>query len=160
MIRKILVPIAFSPLSRELVGYAASLAGQLGAEMFLVNVINDRDLEAVDRIASYGYDVDKDQYLDTLKKERLEFFEGIIKEHEIPVRQFSCTFRVGDPASELLHIVVEEEIDMVVMGVKSRDIRHIFTGSVAERLFRKCPCTIVSFRDDDTAERLSKRIQK
>jgi nucleotide-binding universal stress UspA family protein len=67
---------------------------------------------------------------------------------------------VGEPTSELLRLVVEAEVDLVVMGIKTRDISHIFAGSVAERMFRKCPVPIVSYRGDDIAERLRKRVYK
>jgi nucleotide-binding universal stress UspA family protein len=72
----------------------------------------------------------------------------------------SLTFLVGDPTSELLRFVVETKSDLVVMGIKNRDIRHVFAGSVAERMFRKCPVPIVSYRGDDIAERLRKRVYK
>jgi nucleotide-binding universal stress UspA family protein len=46
------------------------------------------------------------------------------------------------------------------MGVKGKsEIIHAFTGSVAEKLFRRSPITIVSYRDETIAARLRKRIQ-
>ena len=46
------------------------------------------------------------------------------------------------------------------MGIKNNDLRHVFAGSVAERMFRKCPVPILSYRGDDIAERLRKRVYK
>lgn len=160
MTKKILVPIAFSNFSQGIINYAASLAEPTGAEMLIVNVINVRDLEAVERIASYGYKVDGEHYVHTIKEERMEMLEKLTENLTLPDDQVSFTFKVGDPATELLKMVLDEEIDMVVMGVKTKDIRHLFTGSVAEQLFRRCPCTVVSYRDSETAERLKKRIMK
>ena len=158
--KKILVPIAISKYSQGIINYAASLAGPLGAEMLIVNVINERDLEAVDRITSYGYKVDTEHYLQTIKEERRELLKKLTADLVLPDGQVSFTFRVGDPAMELLKLVVDSEIDMVVMGVKARDISHLFTGSVAEKMFSRCPCTIVSYRDEETCARLEKRIRK
>lgn len=160
MTTKILVPIAFSPMSQGIVNYAASLAEPLGAEMLIVNVINERDLEAVERISSFGYKVDGDHYIDIIKEERKKVLETLTEKLTLPDEKVSFTFMVGDPATELLKMVVDENVDMVVMGVKTKDIRHLFTGSVAERLFRKCPCTVVSYRDTDTRDRLRRRIEK
>ena len=42
MIKKIMVPIAFSPYSRGILDYAADLASSVEAELLIVNVINDR----------------------------------------------------------------------------------------------------------------------
>jgi len=160
MSTKILVPIAFSQYSQGIIDYAASLAEPLGAEMMIVNVINERDLEAVERITSYGYKVDSEHYVHTIKEERLSLLAKLTAHLTLPDGQVSFSFRVGDPATELLKLVVDDNIDMVVMGVKTRDIRHLFTGSVAEQMFSRCPCTVVSYRDGETRERLKKRIMK
>lgn len=160
MIKKILVPIAFSPYSKEIIEYAASIADPVGAEMFIVNVINERDLEAVERIASYGYKVDGEHYVHIIQEERRKELDQLTASLTLPDERVSFQFLVGDPATELLKMVVDESIDMVVMGVKAKDIKHMFTGSVAERMFRKCPCTVVSYRDTGTSGRLTKRIQK
>jgi nucleotide-binding universal stress UspA family protein len=160
MIKKILVPIAFSKYSKGIVNYAAALAQATGADLLVVNVINQRNLDAVDKISSFGYKVDISHYMETLKNERREELEKMMSSLTLPDEKVSYTFCVGDPASELLKIVVDREIDTVVMGVKTKDISHIFTGSVAEKMFRKCPATIVSYRDDDIAARLRKKIDR
>lgn len=160
MRRKILVPIAFSEYSEGIVNYAASIAEPMGAEMMIVNVINERDLEAVERIAHFGYKVDGEHYVHTIQEERRAVLEKLTDKLTLPDELVTFTFLVGDPANELLKLVVEKDVDMVVMGVKTRDVRHLFTGSVAERMFRRCPCTIVSYRGENTQERLRKRIEK
>jgi len=157
MVRKILVPIAFSKYSQGILDYAAEIAEPLGAKLFVVNVINVRDLEAVDKIASFGYKVDIEHYLETLKKERRDELKKLTESMTLPDAQVTFSFKVGDPTNELLKLVVDENIDMVIMGIKTHDIRHIFAGSVAERMFRKCPVTILSYRDDEISERLLKK---
>lgn len=160
MRKKILVPIAFSQFSDGIVKYAAAIAEPMGAEMIIVNVINERDLEAVERIAHFGYKVDGEHYVHIIQEERRGLLEKITDKLTMPDDKVSFTFLVGEPANELLKMVVEEDIDMVVMGVKTKDVRHLFTGSVAERMFRRCPCTIISYRDESTQNRLRKRIEK
>ncbi len=160
MFEKILVPIAFSQYSKGLLGFAAKLAVPLGAELVIVNIINERDLEAVERISSFGYKVDGDHYVQTIQKERMAELEKILANINFPEEKVSFEFLAGDPSNELLKLVVTREIDLVVMGIKTRDLRHIFAGSVAERMFRKSPVPIVSYRDDEIAERLRKRVTK
>jgi len=157
MINKILVPIAFSKYSQGILNYSAGIAEPLGAELVVVNVINSRDLDAVDKITSFGYKVDIEHYLETLKKERRAELKTLMEPLTLPDDRVSFSFRVGDPTNELLKLVVDKNIDMVVMGIKTHDIRHIFAGSVAERMFRKCPVSIVSYRDDEISERLLKK---
>lgn len=158
MIKKILVPLAFSKYSKGILGFAAELAAATGAELMVANVINQRNLEAVDKITSFGYKVDIEHYLETIKNERRQELEKLMAELTLPDDQASFTFCVGDPANELLKLVLDQGVDMVVMGVKNNDISHIFTGSVAEKMFRKSPITIVSYRDEEISARLRKKI--
>lgn len=160
MFTKILVPIAFSKYSLGILRFAASLAGPLGAELRIANVVNERDLEAVEKIASFGYKVDGEHYIKTIQKERVEKLDEILAEIDFPEDKYSFTFLAGDPTTELLKFVITEDIDLVVMGTKNKDIRNIFTGSVAERMFRKCPVSIVSYRGKEIAAGLTKRIKR
>lgn len=160
MIKKILVPIAFAKYSKGILSYAADLAEATGAELLVANVINERDLEAVDKITSWGYKVDIKQYMETVKKERREQLGLMMEELTLPDEKVSFSFCVGDPTNELMKLVIDKEIDAVVMGVKTNDIRHIFTGSVAERMFRKCPVTVISYRDEDISASLRKKFNR
>ena len=160
MVKKILVPIAFSKYSQGILDYAAELATSFGAELLVVNVINERDLKAVDKIASFGYKVDVEGYLKTMKSERREELKKLTAGMTLPDEQVSFSFKIGDPTSELLKFVLDKNIDMVVMGIKTQDVRHIFAGSVAEKMFRQCPVTIVSYRGDELSDRLRKKVIK
>lgn len=160
MINKIMVPIAFSKYSLGILDFAAELAEPAGAELAVVNVINDRDLEAVNKITSFGYKVDSDTYVDIIKKERREEIAKMTEHLTLADDKVSFTFLIGDPTSELLRFIVESDVDLVVMGIRTRDIRHMFAGSVAERMFRRCPVPIVSYRGDDIAKRLLKRVHR
>lgn len=160
MVKRILVPIAFSKFSKGILDYAADLAAATGAELIVVNVINERDLEAVDKITSFGYKVDIEHYVDTIKKERKAELVEMLDKLTLTDDKVTYTFCLGEPTNELLKLVIDREVDMVVMGVKNNELRHIFTGSVAERMFRKCPVTVVSYRDDVISERLRKRFER
>ena len=71
------------------------------------------------------------------------------------------TFVVGNPWDELLKLIVAEEIDVVVMGPKGRtDLEHVLVGSVAEKVFRRSPATVISYRDETIAKRLHKRLHQ
>lgn len=160
MVKKILVPLAFTKYSKGILNYAADLAACSGAELIIANVIHERDLEAVDKITSYGYKVDVEHYVETIKNERREELDKLLAELTLADEKVTYTFCMGDPTHELLKLVVDRNVDMVVMGIKGNNISHLFTGSVAERMFRKCPVTIVSYREGDVSERLLKRFKK
>jgi nucleotide-binding universal stress UspA family protein len=160
MSRKILVPIAFSTYSKGILRFAFSLAKPLGAKLFIVNVVNERSIEAIEKISSHGYKLDGDKYIATIQQERITRLEEMVGELGISDDDYEYVMLVGDPATELLRMSVREGIDMVVMGTKTRELRHIFTGSVAERMFRRCPIPVISYRDEDIAKRLERKIHK
>lgn len=158
---KLLVAVAFSPYTEGIFRYAARLANRLNAEMVVASIINERDVAAVRRIADMGYDVDGEHYVGDIKKERRETIEGLVKDCGFATERIKTVIKVGNPVNELLKIIVHEEIDLVVMGVKGRtNLEHALVGSVAEKLFRRSPVTIVSYRDDQLAERLRRRVPK
>lgn len=160
MIKKILAPLAFSPYAEGILRFAADLAKAFGAQLAVVNVINERDLEAVRKITAFGYKVDTEHYLQTLIQERRDELSKLLARVGLDEEAVDFHFEVGNPAEKLLQLVVKENVDAVVMGVKNRDIRTLFTGSVAERVFQRCPVTVISYRDEDISAHLRKRIER
>lgn len=158
-IQKVLVAVAFSNYTQGIFEYAARLASQLGADMVVASIINERDVSAVRRVADMGYEVDGEHYVGDVKKERRDILDRLIHDCGLDPGRVDAIIRVGNPVDELLKIINGEGIDMVVMGVKGRtDLEHVFVGSVAEKLFRRSPATVVSYRDPELAGRLRKRI--
>ncbi|UCH20438.1 MAG: universal stress protein [Deltaproteobacteria bacterium] len=158
-IQKIMVALGFSDYAEEIFSYAAKLATRLDAELIVASIINARDVEAVGTISSMGYDVNGEKYVATIRKERETKLEQMVKASGFPADKIKSIFRIGDPADELLKVAVAENADMIVMGIKGRtNLEYMFVGSVAEKIFRRSPVPIVSYRDKKNADRLRRRI--
>jgi nucleotide-binding universal stress UspA family protein len=158
-IKKIMVALGFSEYAEGIFNYADKLAEKLGAELVVASIINSRDVEAVTAITNMGYDLDPEKYIKELKAERRNAFEEIAKNAALSRDSIKLILQVGNPLDELLKIIIKENVDLVVMGVKGRtDLEHILIGSVAEKLFRRSPVTVVSYRDEKSRQRLRKRI--
>ena len=158
-IKKIMVALGYSEYAEGIFKYADKLAAKLGAELVVANIINSRDVEAVSAITNMGYDLDPERYIKELQEERQNAFKQISKDSAVSRDSIKLILRVGNPIDELLKIVINENVDLVVMGVKGRtDLEHILIGSVAEKLFRQSPVTVLSYRDEKNKERLRKRI--
>jgi len=156
---KIMVAVAFTEYSAELLDYAAGIADSLGAEMIVVNIINSRDVEAVGTIAAMGYEVDSEHYVSGVEEERRRALEQMLKKISFPAERIRPVFKVGHPVEELLKIAVKENVDLIVMGIKGRsDLEHLLVGSVAEKIFRRSPIPILSYRDEKSVQRLKKHI--
>ena len=159
-IKKILVALAFSPYSEGIFNYAAKIAQAVDAELIVGSVINIRDVSAVGMIASMGYEVNGDHYASGIKEEREKMLAQFLDKSSIGREDVRIIFKVGNPIDELLKLTVQENVDMVVMGIKGRtDLESIFVGSVADKLFHHSPVPVISYRDDKNAERLRKRIK-
>lgn len=159
-LKKILVSLALAGRSRDRFEFAAELADKFDTELIVVNVINSRDVDAARTISAMGYEVDGEHYVEGVRKERERELMQVVESIPFPVEKLRAIIRVGNPVEELLKIIIEEDVDMVVMGPKGRtNLEHVLIGSVADKLFRKSPVTIVSYRDGEEAVRLRKRIQ-
>ena len=159
-IKKILVALDFTPYSEGTFNYAAKIALNLNAELIIGSIINKRDVTAVNRITSMGYDIDSEHYVDGIKEERKKMLEQFLATSSFNPENVRLIFKIGNPVDELLKLIVKEHIDMVVMGVKGRTgLEHVLIGSVADKLFHNSPVPVVSFRDEKNAERLRKKIR-
>jgi nucleotide-binding universal stress UspA family protein len=158
-VRKVLVALAFSDYAQGTFTFAADFAACAGAELIVVSVINDRDVESVRTISAMGYEVDGEHYVDSIKAERERILQSITAGSDLSSDRIRTIFVVGNPLDELLKLIVAESVDVVVMGPKGRtDLEHVLVGSVAEKIFRRSPATIISYRDETIANRLRKRL--
>jgi nucleotide-binding universal stress UspA family protein len=158
-VNKIMVALAFTSHSESLFNYAAQIATLLNAELIIASIINSRDISAVGMVASMGYEVDAEHYVEGVKAERKEMLEHFMEKSSFDRKKIRTILKVGNPIDELLKLIIKENIDMIVMGVKGRsDLEHVLIGSVAEKLFRRSPVPVISFRDENSAERLRKKI--
>jgi nucleotide-binding universal stress UspA family protein len=159
-IETIMVALGFSQYAQETFDYAAKLAQNLGADLFIASVINVKDVEAVRKISAMGYDVDGEHYVQGIKDERKQQLKQILDKSPYRHDHIRIVFRIGHPVDELLKVIVQENVHMVVMGLKGRTgLEHVLVGSVAEKLFRKSPVPIVSYRDKKSAEKLRQRLR-
>ena len=151
--------MAFNESSEELLTYAARIAESMNAEMIVVNIINVRDVEAIGSIAAMGYEVDSDHYLSGITEERRQTLDAMLAKLSFPIDKIRAIFKVGHPVDTLLKIAMRENVDLLVMGIKGRsDLEHILVGSLAEKIFRRSPVPILSYRDRKSAARLKKHI--
>jgi nucleotide-binding universal stress UspA family protein len=160
-VHKVLVALAFSEYAEGTFTFAADFANCTGAELIVASVVNERDVESVRTISAMGYEVDGEHYVKSIKAEREQIMKGITANSDLPRDRIRTVFVVGNPLDELLKLIVEEKIDVVVMGPKGRtDLEHVLVGSVAEKVFRRSPATVISYRDETIAKRLHKRLRQ
>jgi nucleotide-binding universal stress UspA family protein len=158
-INKVMVADGFTEYSEGILNYAARIAVGMEADLIVASIINVRDVEAISTVATMGYEVDSEHYISEIKAERLKILNHILVKISYPADKVHTVFKVGHPVPELLQIAMAENADLIVMGIKGRsNLESILMGSVAEKVFRRSPIPILSYRDEKNAQRLKKHM--
>lgn len=152
-IKKILVAVDFSAYSLNIGRYARRVAEDLGANLLWVNVINRRDVSAVKQALAHNsqsLSLSVDDCVSMLNRERVEKMQTLIRKAGSINITHRVIVRTGIPHQELIKVALEEQVDIVIMGVKGRsDLAGLLFGSTAEKLFRRCPVPLLSLREED-----------
>ena len=156
-VKKILVALDFSDYSMPTLRYGAALAEELGASLVAVNVLNERDVDAVRAAQRYTDQIDVNEYIEAQRKERYRRIAELLEQAHCGGISTEIIIRVGVPAMEILETVKETNADLVVIGTKGRtNISNMIFGSVAEKVFRRCPVSVLSARGESHRELVCK----
>jgi nucleotide-binding universal stress UspA family protein len=152
-IQTILVACDFSDYTAGVFAYAAELARTLKATLIVLNVINERDVEAVKRVEREYPVASVKKYVAQLKEERTQLMDALAKETRAEDLNLKRIFKIGIPFREILETIQEENADMLVIGAKGRgNVAGVLFGSTAEKVFRRCPVPLLSVRPEGHAK--------
>lgn len=146
-IKRIIVACDCSDFSTQIFSCAVEVAQGLGAELIVTNVINQRELERVERAMAVYAPFSAEDYIATQKKDRSEFIQKLIRATGQDSLFKKIVLRIGTPFHELIAAIKEENADLLIMGNKGRgNLANVLLGSCAEKLFRRCPVALLSVR--------------
>lgn len=145
MIRKILVAIDFSDFSLMSLRYAADLAKDAAAELLLVNVINQRDVDILNEAAEKLSGFTAENHLERTTEKRKARFDDFLAQVDAEKLPVATLIRTGVPYEELLKVIREKEPNLLVMTTKGRsNLMDTLVGSCARKLFRHSPIPVLS----------------
>jgi nucleotide-binding universal stress UspA family protein len=144
------VAIDFSQYSPQLLRFAAAMAHDFGAELVVVNVINQRDVDALEMVQRDYPTLSLQKYIQTISSDRMRLIDKLLAEEaadeNLPKKR---VIKVGVPFREILGAIQEVKADILVMGTKGRgNLAGVLFGSTAEKVFRRCPIPLVSVRPE------------
>ena len=156
-LKKIMAAIDFSDYSLPTLRYALALAEDVGAEVVVVSVINERDVAAIRAAMQYTDQVNEESYIQAQKEDREVKTDQLIEQAGCGQVKVEKIFKVGVPASELLRAIEETGADLVVVGTKGRtNLATAIFGSVAEKIHRRSPASVLSVRGKEHADLVCK----
>jgi len=148
-LNKIMVAVDFSDYSLSAVHYAAHLAEDAGAALLLVNVINQRDLNMMKKVANEVPAFSFENYLEEMRKDREEGLQQMLKEAVRDRTVAKTIIRIGIPYQELLNVIEDKKPDLLIMATKGRsNLVDTIIGSCAQKMFRRSPIPVLSIRSD------------
>jgi nucleotide-binding universal stress UspA family protein len=156
-IKRVLVPIDFSDYSKNSLKFAVSFIKRFNAELYLIYVIEpviyppDFSMGQI-AIPSVDAEIDKRAFTE---------LESLAKS-EIPSEvKCKCIVKTGKPFLEIIETAKEENIDLIIIASHGHTgVEHILFGSTAEKVVRKAPCPVLSFRDPSKGYEFKEELKK
>jgi len=148
-INTIMVAVDFSKYSLPTAVYAAQMAREMDSELLFVNVINQRDIDAVQSIMASYSSFQTDEFISEKLRERYKALDDLIQNLSVQVSRTRRIVRIGVPYLRLLEVIDEEMPDLLIMATKGRsDIADVVMGSCARSMYRRSPVPMLSIRGD------------
>jgi universal stress protein A len=143
-LKRILVPIDFSPLSKKALQYALRFAEQFRAGLTLLHVIEPDVPSAFDGLMiapPISLNGDRTKCANRLK----------VLASSMAIRATNyvqSTVRTGLAAHEIVEAAKELDIDLVIIATHGyTGWKHFAIGSTAERVVRAAPCPVLVVRE-------------
>jgi universal stress protein A len=136
LIRKIVIPVDFSPASQRAARFGCNLAHNLGAHVYLIHVI-EADTLNVPR-GTFVHQASAEARADL----------ALLAQQVHGGNRLTTEIRVGAVAANIAGAAKAYGADMVVMATHGRSgLPHLLFGSVAEDVIRKVTCPVLVMRD-------------
>jgi len=143
-LKQILVPTDFSANAQLALQYANSLAKHFGANLHLLHVIPD-PVTAMGMYEQIGEAIPEDWQESMLNHSDQQLKNIIDKECDQRSITISATAQ-GDAFNEISRYAKNNDIDLIVIGMhgRTRAIHHYLIGGLADRIFRKATCPVLT----------------
>jgi len=145
-VRRVLFPTDFSEYASQALRYAIGIARDYGAALHVLHVIPTTEMAVQFEPVAPLLDAGFFEELDKRAREQLGQVVPKAVHEEIGV---TLALRRGTAFLEIVRYAREEGIGLIVIATHGRTgLRHALFGSVAEKVIRKAPCPVLSFRPE------------
>jgi nucleotide-binding universal stress UspA family protein len=146
-LKRILVPVDFSPCSQAAIDYAALLAERFGASIEVLHVWHPPR-------AAEDDDTPLTRFAQSDAGEAMTRFLAELEARGVP--EARGRLERGAPAEAILDVACIDHCDLIVLGAHGkRGLSHLITGSVAAKVVRGASCPVLTVHATTTAGRPS-----
>jgi len=147
-IKKIMVAVDFSEYSITAVNYAILLARKFDACLLLVNVFDQKEMNALKKISKEHQNFDGESYIQDIIDKRKIDFQKMIQNIGMNESKIETNIRKGVIHKELLDEIDEKKPDLLIMGTKGNsELMDTDVGSCTKRMCRRCPIPLLILRN-------------
>jgi nucleotide-binding universal stress UspA family protein len=143
-LKTVLVPTDFSETSAVALRYGKALAEAFGASLHVLHVVQEPFAQPW-AVEAYGFSLANLQE-EWVREAKTRMAETLTADERAKFTA-QLTTHLGHPVVEILKYATDQQIDLIVLGVRGRGpLNQIMMGSVAERVVRKAPCPVLTVR--------------
>ncbi|MCP4399264.1 MAG: universal stress protein [bacterium] len=139
---KILVPLDFSPASKQALHHALSIASRYSATVYALTVFDKK-------LKEYGDDREKHTTV-IVRGEKIRLWQKFPEllqkiQYNSSQTRLKRMLLPGDPFTKIEGIVEKKEIDLIVMGTHGKSgFENLLVGSVAGKVLRSIDCSVMT----------------
>jgi universal stress protein A len=141
-LKRIMVPLDFSPLSKKALQYAMKLAQEFNADVTLFHVAEPAPTSFEGMMVTFSNGNGSEP------KKKLNALANLARAGG--VEHVTVTFRRGFPSHEIVEAAKELDVDLIVIATHGyTGWKHFCIGSTAERVVRAAPCPVLVVRQKE-----------
>ena len=138
--KKVLVPVDFSGCSQRGLEYAIGVANELGAKIVLLHATYLGYIYSAEGTALY----DIPGLQKAARKNAERQMRRLVREAKFGGVKFETVFTESSPASGICDFAKDQAVDLIITSTHGlTGFQHVLIGSVAEKVVRHAPCSVV-----------------
>jgi len=143
-LKRILVPVDFSPMSLKALEYALPLAERFGASIFLVHVVDSTS--PTGGLRDLPWPVSDDERTGPARAKLCELARRQIRQ-TLPTYPYVFA---GKPYEQIILFAKVRNVDLIVIATHGNTgVRRALLGSTAERVVRHAGCPVLVVRETE-----------
>ncbi|MEO6848615.1 MAG: universal stress protein, partial [Chthoniobacterales bacterium] len=143
-VKRILLPVDFSPAGKQSFHDARALAELNGAIIYLIHVVEPISNDIIPGIDNRG-NIIRENLIREMEKLQVGFFKQV---------RTCMLLRNGIPFNEIVAAAEQENADLIIMSTHGyTGFKHVLLGSTTERVVQHAKCSVLVVRSKPTKKR-------